>query len=247
MPRECAFSSSTANISGEHIWSDWMNPLFPGKKEFRFLDLLGRRGWSAKEINWKAKVVCKKCNETWMSEIENKHAKPAMADLITGKLDIPIPQSRANSIALFAFKTAVVVEYLSRSRPIRFFPRDVRHRFRETLDIPATVKMWMAAYLPRGQGRCFTSYHELPEPGGLELYVCTFGAGHFVFQVLAGTKVGSLSLDPVSGFEDVAVPFWPRIPDGFVWPARAALESVKEFGLFASRWRRVEATRFFGD
>ena len=182
-----------------------------------------------------------------MSRLENDHAKPAMADLIAGKSGIPIPQSRAYSIALFAFKTAVVVEYLSRGRTDRFFPRNVRHRFRQTLEIPPTVNMWMAGYLPRGQGRCWTSYHHLAKPNGLELYVCTFGAGHFVFQAVAEREVGSMALYPVSRLEELAVPFWPRVPDNFIWPAKVGLKSVKDFDLFASRWRRLETIRFFGD
>ena len=160
MGKECAFCPSVAKLSGKHVWSEWMNALFPGTKRFQFLDILKRRNWSANQIDWKAKVVCEPCNNGWMSRIEQEHAKPAMADLIAGKVDIPIPQSRATSIAFFAFKTAVVVEYLSRGRKYHFFPREVRFRFRQSLDIPPTVNMWMARYLPRGQGRCWTSYHE---------------------------------------------------------------------------------------
>jgi hypothetical protein len=122
MPRECAFCPATAKMSGEHIWSDWMNGLLPGKKRFISKDKDGKVIFQriAKELDWTAKVVCKPCNETWMSKIEGDHAKPSMEDLITGKLDIPIMQSRANSIALFGFKTAVVLDHLRRD-PEPFF------------------------------------------------------------------------------------------------------------------------------
>jgi hypothetical protein len=240
MPKECAFCPSTAKLSGEHIWSDWMGALFPGKK--KYLDLIKRKNWSSSELDWKAKVVCEPCNNGWMSEIERLHAKPAMADLIDGKLDIPIPQSRAKPIALFAFKTIVVLEHLNRSRAIRFFPRQVRYRFREKLEIPPKVRMWMTGFLPKGQGRIFTSYHELPKPDSLELYVCTYGVGRLVFQVVAESKPTSLVFSPTAGFEHLAVPFWPDIPGGFIWPPGAILETVKDFDLFATRWHRLHVS-----
>jgi hypothetical protein len=105
MPKECAFCPHTGKLSLEHIIPKWINPLFPGKKLFSATNQAGDvvRQYTDKKIDWTAKVVCKSCNETWMSNIENQHAKPVMTDLIIGKVDIPIPQSSARSIALFAF------------------------------------------------------------------------------------------------------------------------------------------------
>ena len=222
-----------------------MEALFPGPKTY--LDIMRRRNWVSSHLNWKAKVVCITCNNGWMSEIEQVHAMPAMTDLIAGKLDIPIDQSRAYSIGLFAFKTAIILEHLNRTRSARFFPREARYRFKQTFTIPPNVTMWMAAYLPRGQGRCFTAYHELPEPGSLELYVCTYAIGRFVFQVVAERQPSGFALFPIPGFEHLAVSFWPRIPSGFVWPPEAVLKTVKEFDFFATRWRRLNVHRPFGD
>lgn len=221
-----------------------MNALFPGQK--KFLDLIEKKDWSSSQLNWKAKVVCEPCNNGWMSEIESLHAKPAMTDLIDGKLNIPLPQSRAYSIALFAFKTTVILEHLNRSRSVRFFPRQIRHRFRQTLEIPHNVRMWMTGFLPPGQGRCFTSYHELPNSDSLELYVCTYGIGRFVFQVVAERRPTFLTLFPILGFEYLAVPFWPHIPDGFEWPPEAILETVKDFDSFAMRWQRLNIRNLTG-
>jgi hypothetical protein len=246
MARECAFCPAAAKLSGEHIWSDWMNALFPGKKAFRKINerMEVTKSWTSSQLDWKAKVVCEPCNNGWMSKIESRHAKPAMADLIAGKLDIPIPQSRANSIALFAFKTAVILEHLNRSRTIHIFPRQVRHRFRETLEIPDNVRMWMAGFLPPGKGRCVTLYHEASNPDSLELYVCSYCVGRFVFQVVAERTPTFLTLFPVARFEHLAVPFWPRVPTGFVWPPEAVLKTVGEFEDFAARWHRLNLVNF---
>jgi len=177
-----------------------------------------------------------------MSRMEEFHAKPSMSDLIVGKLDIPIPQSRANSIALFAFKTTVILEHMRRDISVRFFPRNVRYRFREALEIPHNVRLWLAGFLPGHKGRCMTMYHDtvLRNSVTLKFYVCNFGIGHFMFQVVAERKPPFLAVSPVRGYEQLAVPFWPRIPDGFVWPPKSILKTTRDFEEFSTRWRRLE-------
>ena len=175
-----------------------------------------------------------------MNDIENQHAKPIMTDLIVGKTNIPIRQSGARSIALFAFKTAVILDHSQRGRQ-PFFSRRVRYAFREHLDIPRTLQMWMAGYAPRARADIHTSYHQgaLSPTNPLELYVCTYAIGHFVFQLVARKQIGSTAFSPRSGFEDIAVPLWPRVHPGFVWPATNVLRTVKEFDAFSMRWLDV--------
>jgi hypothetical protein len=223
----------------------WMNALIPGKKRFTSKNQKGEiiLDRVAKGLDWKAKVVCERCNNTWMSKIERKHAKPSMADLITGKLDIPIPRSRANSIALFCFKTAVVLDHLARNRE-PFFKRSCRHNFRTSLAIPPNVGMWMAGFGPFGKGEIHTGYFDGAASDTLQLktYVCTYAVGHFVFQVAGYILHGFTWITPKSrDFNDLAVPFWPTIPEGFVWPPANVLRTVKDFDSFSMRWQTVEA------
>jgi hypothetical protein len=218
-----------------------MNELSPGKKRFSMRNDKGEviANWVSGKLNWTAKVVCGRCNSTWMSDIETNHAKPSMTDLISGKLNIPIPQSRANSIALFAFKTAVIFDHLTRDRE-PFFDRSVRHEFRKSLTIPSDVAMWMAGFLPRGKGEAQTVYHEggLSEANRIEMYVCTYSVERFVIQVVGCRHQGYSSI--ASAQEFPAVRFWPKIRDGFIWPASDVLRSVDEFNSFATRWRGLE-------
>jgi hypothetical protein len=127
MPRECAFCPSTAKISGEHIWSAWMEQFFTGEKVFtNFMDDFvlpaksTRKIWKEGKLNWKAYVVCEPCNNGWMSDIEKWRAKPAMTDLIKDMPGTVIDQTRANNIAIFTFKTALIIDQLTNS-PTRFF------------------------------------------------------------------------------------------------------------------------------
>lgn len=244
MLRECAFCQGTAKLSGEHLWSNWMNTLFAGRKRFRVRDRDGKvTVRHANQLDWTGNVVCEKCNGTWMSDIENKHAKPAMRDLILGEGGIKVTQSRADSIARFAFKTAVVLDHMQRRRA-PFFSRSTRHGFRESHAVPATVGMWLAGLRPSGTGYIHTVYHEGPLASGsqISLYVCTYAVGHLVFQVVAqNLRIFDRSTfcPSETTYAKVAIPFWPWIPAGVVWPPPRTLETVGDFESFAERWRRL--------
>jgi len=249
MSRECAFCRSTAKLTGEHLWSDWMNDLFPGRKHFTMRDKHGKfsKKWRTAELDWTAKVVCEPCNGGWMSKIENEHAKPAMTDLIRGTGDITISKSIARSIALFAFKTAVVFDHMQKERG-PFFHRIIRDRFRESCEISPTIRMWMTAYSPSGSGAVHTCYHEGRHTlsGRIELYICTYAVGHFVFQVCAERGPMRAYLTPRPDFEDLAIPFWPSVPKETTWPPPAALSSAVDFHKFSIRWNEVEARLLTG-
>jgi hypothetical protein len=252
MPKECAFCSSPAT-SKEHIWSNWMGPLFPGDKHFqnsaadfqKGLEISSNNTWNSPKLNWKAKVVCGNCNNGWMSDLENNLAKPAMKDLISGKwLDFPINQLRANQIASFAFKTSVILDHLADGRP-RFFSSAARRVFRSSLRIPDNIMMWFAGYLPSGGGGVFSNYYALAAPHKIELYVCSFRAGHFAFQVVAFNMPRSIAAVPTqTAFNDLAVPFWPKIIQDFTWPPATVLYTLKEFEEFANRWGVLNIRRF---
>ena len=237
--KECAFCSHSAKLSGEHIISDWINPLFPGEKVATFTDTKGReREWTSPDLDWTAKVVCKKCNETWMSDIESLHAKPVMTRLIQGEFNIPIGPPEARSIALFAFKTAVVLDHTRRDRP-PFFSKDLRHAFREHLIIPNIAQMWMCAYAPGARRINVHFGHwrgDLSPTYPIRIYVCTCGIGNFAFQVVTINQPGFASFMPLPGFEDLAVPLWPTVLPNFVWPPRKGLMSAQEFKKFCFRW-----------
>jgi hypothetical protein len=225
-----------------------MNELFPAGKKY-FHNLTEGRRWSNNQLDWTAKVVCGNCNNTWMNEIEQEHAKPTISNLIVGTQGLRIDHEYANSIALFAFKTAVVLDRMNPQRPVSFFTTQARYAFREKLEIPCNVGMWMARFPRFDHGGCFTVYHRgnTVEHGGIQLYVCNYCVGHFAFQVVVEQKPTLLTLVPRAGFEHLAVPFWPSIPAGFVWPMDASLRDTEDFRRFGSRWNRVETIRFMGD
>lgn len=247
MPRTCAFCPATANLSGEHIFSEWMDSLFPGRKFFRNVRKANQR-WISEGFDWKARVVCETCNNTWMSGIEQNHAKPAMADLMLGR-SVPVTTKRANSIALFAFKTAVILDHMNPERHIHFFPRQARNRFRDALKLPDNVTMWMAMFPQSREGGCLANYPtgKLGNTASVELYSCTYVAGHLMFQVLAEIKPSGWVLNPASRFEGLIVKFWPSLDSEFQWPLKSIFQTTGDIRRFSDRWKNFTFTNLTGD
>jgi len=249
---ECAFCPNAAKLSGEHIWSAWMGEVFSHIKRFRFRqrDHEGQviKEWPSPYLDMKAKVVCRSCNNGWMSDLERHHAKPAVEDMILGNKELSISQSRATSIARFAFKTSVIANHMARTQP-SFFPPAIRREFAKSLAIPQGVQMWLAGFLPmETQGHLFARWgnQEIDGIGRIEFYVCTFAVGHLVFQVVSGRlhtetrhQWGEINFTPMHNFEHLAVPFWPAIQDGIVWPLPNALLTRDDFNSFGERWDSV--------
>jgi hypothetical protein len=240
---ECAFCEHTGKLSAEHVISQWLVELFPGPVDAQIYGDKGRNSktFSQKSIDYTAKVVCEQCNNGWMSDIESLHAKPSLTPLVTGKFDIPITPAIARSIAIFAFKTAVVIDCSNR-RAGPFFSRHLRHAFRRSLFIPNFVAMWFCPYAShRWSVHVKSAYHDGKTTSGdpFHFYACTVALGNFCFQTLAVKQLGSSSFRAHTHLpEDVAVPFWPTttIPAGYVWPHNRALGSMRDFGAFAGRW-----------
>jgi len=240
---ECAFCTHTGKLSAEHIASDWMNELFPGRRKAWLVkgDPKERNEFETDSLDWTAKVVCESCNNGWMSQIEGRHAKPALTPLITGEMNIPVDLKRAESISLFAFKTAVVLDHSQRGR-VPFFSKRQRYAFRLHHIIPGNVNMWFCGIKNhRGGGQFKTAYlkGETSPSYHCLMYSCTCALGCFVFQVLAVKQIGNARFRPLGGFEGLGEPFFPAIRRGYIWPPQFALDGVPQFELFADRWRNV--------
>src|SRR6516162_2332321 len=137
MSRECAFCPSTADLTGEHLWSHWMDDLFPGKKRFTSKNEKGEiiKQWEDASLSWKAKVVCRRCNNGWMSDMESKHAKPAMTGLIRGTKRRPSRNHTPDPLRFLVLRLPLFLTTCSVDA-VPFFPQRARYRFRQCLAIP---------------------------------------------------------------------------------------------------------------
>ena len=220
-----------------------MSALFPSEKvTFGKVETDGSvsRQWKRPALDMKANVVCKVCNETWMSDIEARHAQPAMADLILGKHVQEITAERAHSISLFAFKTAVVANHMLPENE-EFFEVSDRYAFRQSLTIPPKVGMWLLGFAPENAGgiRSVNVYFPDREAPKLTLNVCSFYVGQFGFQVV------SVKSDTVNQIQSLPIPdnltvlFYPTIRSGVSWPQTVVL-GREAFDTFHYRWNEVK-------
>jgi hypothetical protein len=184
------------------------------------------RRWRSTRMDLTAKVVCKKCNETWMSDIEER-IKTSFSQIIVLGPRVSILQRGASLLAAFAFEKAVIADHLySREEP--FFEFVDRDRFRQSLAVPDGIQMWLAAFHgERGLYRLFFQrdiMFDLHVRAFVEFLTFTYSAGHLVIQLAASRwkdKFNSRPLPRVESdgsFDSAAVQFWP--PDGFAvsWP-----------------------------
>jgi hypothetical protein len=228
-------------MTGEHIWSDWMNKLFPmSGVTFQGLGQDGSvtKQWPARNLNLKTKVVCGPCNNGWMSLMERDFAEPAMTDLILGNHIGELSRKRARGLSLFAFKTAVIV---NRSLPQTewFFTSSERYAFRKSLAIPNDVTMFLVGMEDvKGAGGAGGFNVSYPDRS-LSLNICSFWVGQLGFQVVSARgftaqKVESMPTPP----SELTIRFYPELDLQVRWPRKRVL-SVREFHDFSSRWNKI--------
>ena len=151
-----------------------------------------------------------------------------------------IDQDCARSIALFAFKNAVIFDYLVKDQP-PFFDKAARHEFGRSLTIPPNVGVFIANSSLAGRGEVNTLYFEsdLPAPDFLHAYILTYSIERVVLQV-AACKVSS-RIRRASVENKFGVPIWPKVPEGFHWPAARTISTPEEFDGFSDRWSTISA------
>ena len=170
-----------------------MGDLFPGRKRFTRKNEKGEiiGEWSSDKIDWRARVVCEPCNNTWMSHIENR-AKPVLSRFILGEAQT-ICQPDADVIAPFAFKSAVIFDHIRFDHAKPFFSRSARHRFRTERAIPASVRMFLAGIFRAGRERFIRAITKVPSRQ-TNRSCCTFVPMRQVisfFRSLARSRQGS--------------------------------------------------------
>lgn len=213
----CAFCNETATMSGEHVWSAWVGELFgegPGRYTFKRFGDGGhqQRGpliaeWKANEINLKANVVCEPCNNRWMSDVENDHAKPTLRDMVLSSNPVSLLPLGVKSIANYCFLKAVIADRMNTKRQ-PFFSRRQRREFRASLTIPEGVQMWLGRFRDVGRRGNFSTYYctlKETDYAGFEFYVFTYVVNYVVIQLTA-IRWPSLIADP------------PLDPRGFPFP-----------------------------
>jgi hypothetical protein len=151
--RLCPFCSgaSRSRSSGEHIWPEWAGPLLPVRATKREHVYKGQNGFErATEIRqdyirqgspstFKRRGPCKKCNETWMSKLEEE-TKPILIGLVQGSSS-PINRKQTKVLSQWIFLKFCV--YAFQDKEIWCVSESDRRRFMESRTIPKQFYAWV--------------------------------------------------------------------------------------------------------
>ena len=246
----CVFCLSDAvEIGGEHIWDAWLNDALPEMLyravERPTLDSPAIE-YDANRFKMKLPVVCRACNNEWMSALSLKIKDRFSRSMLDGE---PFSLGTKDGVILAAF-VFMKAALMNQSLPGAFFTRDARERFRTDLILPPFVQCWFTAY--EGAARMHTrsqSHIFSPNPGtrlyGLQFFCFNYIVGKLALQLLAvrwknipGARSALIMLDAPKNWNLAAPRFWPD-PGIFIsWPPPECVGDnmielfVQRFGAF---------------
>jgi hypothetical protein len=204
--------------------------------------------WRGSELNSKAKVVCAKCNNGWMSDLESSSI-PILKEMILRGRETVLSRSDIAIMAAITFKNSIIADHIQNYR-LPYFAFKERKLFSETLTIPVGIQMWIGSKV--GHDGIFKSYYaRTPSgtPNGFEALVFTYGVGHLIVQCTSARPIrkGLRRHTAESPFtqdwvwDRLAIPFWPRNGSPIKWPHLSHMgdEVVDQF---VHRWEDARIT-----
>jgi hypothetical protein len=203
--------------------------------------------WTTTKIDQTANVVCKNCNETWMSDLENT-AKSLLADVVVHGKQTQFRPHDLKFLSAYAFKAAVIANYQTLNLvPEPISTRFQREQFRTSLVIPADIRIWIssfqghARYSGRSNPRYAKSTNDRAPLNDLDIFTHTYVIGHLVFQVLAYRFNSILNRGlriELPKQAEVWVPasqqIWPIEAGTIAWPTKYL--GPRTTDLFVDRW-----------
>lgn len=229
----CPFCDADTEITAEHIWPDWFSR-----------DLIARGAVLSGTgvVNGKIDLtvpVCRTCNNTWMSVMEND-TRPLllrMFDAATGAIEqFSLTPAEQTQLATWAVKTAFLLDALA--QPV--VPRGYLHEFALRRAPSAATVVWVAGFTPHGPAIAAKRALDFPGPGGTPTtnspngFVVTFTILDVLFQV-----VGQFN-DEVARVRDDRAQYAPALFR--IWPTQAAVIWPPKFGFSATSWSDLTAS-----
>jgi hypothetical protein len=244
--RYCIFCGEAVN-SKEDAWPLWLVKLL-GNDKTGIIE--GQRG-KLKPSNWRAGkyplrtgCVCQKCNNGWMSDLENR-TKPILERFFLEK-EVALAPSEQTTLATWICKSAIVYEALRYESPC-FFTSEERKSFRESFQLPIYTSIWIAKSVEFTG--LFCSAHDLigitPETNKqVKSYVTTMCFGPLTIQIFNGileksnyenlTLIGDFQPGP---WEKITIQIWPVVLNKVLWPNEVGLNGELGLDTFSQRWK----------
>lgn len=238
MPETCVFCGND-ELTNEHVWPEWFGELLSSISSTPYSVRAFGRAWSTPKIDLVAKVVCRTCNNGWMSQLEAQ-AKTILTPMILGEQRAVILSPRQQTVlARWALKTAIMTDFFPDDPlvPADWYPGVRTHAYP-----PDQCLIWTAA---SGSPSAAVHLHRMRATGAsltidgsgdmqAEGFNITFNIFRAIFQVIGyvGMPMPRSSSVPE---EKGTHRLWPPLHEPVSWPRDAMAMSHDSLERFAKR------------
>lgn len=219
----CLFCDAT-KLTREHVWPDWIVRIFDKHvPRTKWAATLFNRpdgstaSWKNDSLTFTTRVVCKQCNEGWMSDVETfckSIVHPLLVTPHPGVIDV---QDQC-SFAIWASLRSMVFDSLAPERK-RYYSQSERVAFclSDPFDPPADTHIWITQFIGMAQAR-FKVFTEISAAKDNGLHICTFTINKLAAALVTSKgperKVPKIS----SRSADTFLQIWPTDGTGIEWP-----------------------------
>lgn len=237
--RLCLFCKK-GRLTREHVWARWLT------KQLRaeLLRVVTENPSSpsitriTKELDMKARAVCKKCNGGWMSALESD-IKGFLAPMISDpSLRTVLSSDQQTLLATWAAKSAMVLEHAS-PRAKKIYTFDQRNYLKENCRPPSGIAVCVARY--NGTRRLHSTLKNLRAETAERVQTATVAVDNVIVHVTTGPWPTDRPHRVISGeqrrWDPYVVDIWPIQQQEVAWPP-AQRVTDQDLYAFADRFER---------
>jgi hypothetical protein len=184
----------------------------------------------------KVKAVCKTCNEGWMSGLETDNI-PLIGSLMQD-IALSLDGLQQYKIALWAIKTAMVSEFVSRTRRRLFFLKVDCEQLRVASNLPPLTSISIARH-------SFTNHigfwgtDAWTSDRGIQAHINTILVGHLAIQTVVLRVLteqygdAPITVSPQAGpkpWNELCIDIWPTVGSAN-WPPAFSFRDSGEFSI----------------
>jgi hypothetical protein len=238
----CIFCENESG-SEEHLWAAWIH------RRAKFGPIRVQEGTDPEQIDVNPErtinTVCHPCNNTWMSQLEQKNI-PTISNMLDNKPTM-IDVGRQRLFVEWAVKTAMVMDSIKdRHGDEKFYTRAECVALRLSQKIPKGSRMWIGALTESHLGAFGTDFTIV---GNDQARIGTGIAntiivGHLALQMMTIHMRPGFSdipdIQPKQGdWDNMLIQGYPNAPKKVNWPPKIPFTNggPRTIALLADRWR----------
>lgn len=231
--RLCMFCGQSG-VTREHVWPSWLHTIFSDCGTTHVVHSerpSGNRIYHDSLLSTTVKIVCSKCNNGWMSRLEqdSMNILSGMIQGIKSQLDI----RNQKLVSLWCIKTGIILDHISSPSVIPMKHGELIFLNRRPIDY---CHIWVTSctvteppfshYLqplaPKIEDKVFSAYLQ------------TFRIGEFTAQILWSESQQAVDSVAVGKDSLIHTHIWPPCNDIVEWP-KTRFNSLEEHEMFERR------------